>query len=392
MAPSLESASALLGWANAAALPLWAEAGFDPQHGRFEERLTLKAERLPAVSLRLMSQARQIYAYAVASKRGWYADAPRLVERAYASMVRDFHRRDGQDGWIFSIRRDRSIADSRRDLYSHAFVLLAIAAYVEATGMRKALVLANETLGFIERHMAAAQGGGFVEQLPVSAGARRQNPHMHLFEALLALWECSGDDRYLARAARVFELFGERFFHAERGVVGEYFTADFAPAEGVAGELVEPGHHYEWIWLLRRFEMASGRSLQRYVDALYSHADRFGFDSAGLIVDELRADGTHHTRSRRIWPITEAIKANLVEEQRGRADAAAKAMALAALLLRHFLPADPAGGWFDKLDADGACITKFMPASTLYHLVGAIDVLNQPVAAAGDPVMMTAHR
>jgi len=391
MAASLEPAAALLGWASAAALPLWAEAGFDPEHGRFEERLTLKAERLPAVSLRLMSQARQIYAYAVAGRRGWHADAPRLVEQAYGSMVRDFYRRDGHDGWIFSIRRDCSIADSRRDLYSHAFALLAIAAYVEATGMREVLALADETLGFIEGQMAAAQGGGFVEQLPVSAGARRQNPHMHLFEALLALWECSGDDRYLDKADRVFELFGERFFRAGCGIVGEYFTADLAPAEGVAGELVEPGHHYEWIWLLRRFELASGRSLQRYVDALYSHADRFGFDAAGLIVDEVRVDGTHHTRSRRIWPITEAIKANLVEEQRGRVDAGAKATALTALLLEHFLPAEPAGGWFDKLDADGACISKFMPASTLYHLVGAIDELNQPVAAI-DRVATTAHR
>ena len=259
MAASLEPAAALLGWASAAALPLWAEAGFDPEHGRFEERLTLKAERLPTVSLRLMSQARQIYAYAVAGKRGWHAGATRLVEQAYASMVRDFYRRDAHDGWIFSIRRDRSIADGRRDLYSHAFALLAIAAYVEATGMRKALALADETLGFIEGHMAAAQSGGFVEQLPVSAGVRRQNPHMHLFEALLALWECSGDDRYLVKADRVFALFGERFFRAERGVVGALTVAgqqpirlaeraqealarrrDTAPANVNAGELAGP--------------------------------------------------------------------------------------------------------------------------------------------------------
>ena len=65
-----------------AALPLWATTGFDAEHGRFEERLTLRAERLPDVPLRLMSQARQIHSYALAARRGWHPDAAGLVERA----------------------------------------------------------------------------------------------------------------------------------------------------------------------------------------------------------------------------------------------------------------------------------------------------------------------
>ena len=146
-----------------------------------------------------MSQARQIHAYALAARRGWHADAIALVERAFASMVRDYHGRDDREGWIFSIRRDGAVVDTRRDLYTHAFVLLAIASYVEATGHREALALADETLAFIERHMAAPAGGGFVEELPPNGGVRRQNPHMHLFEGLLALWECSRQERHLAQ-------------------------------------------------------------------------------------------------------------------------------------------------------------------------------------------------
>jgi mannose/cellobiose epimerase-like protein (N-acyl-D-glucosamine 2-epimerase family) len=364
------AAAALVGWATDKALPLWATAGFDAARGRFEERLTLGAGRLPDVPIRLMTQARQIHVYALAAQRGWY-DAASRVEQAYASMLRDYRGRDGQDGWIFSIGRDGAVADPRRDLYSHAFVLLAIAGYVEATGRRSALALADETLAFLDRDMADP-GGGFVEELPATDGLRRQNPHMHLFEALLALWECSREGRYLIRAGQLFELFAARFFRPDAGVLIEYFTADLAPAEGVAGRLVEPGHHYEWIWLLRRFERASGRSVQRHVDALYAHADRHGFDSAGLIVDQLLVDGSPHTPSRRLWPIAEAIKANLVEIR--RAGSVEKAASLAVLLRDRFL--DPAGGWVDRLDAEGACASTYMPASTLYHLIGAIDELS----------------
>ncbi|MGE3650368.1 MAG: AGE family epimerase/isomerase, partial [Reyranellaceae bacterium] len=199
------AAAALVDWAIDAALPLWATAGFDAEHGRFEERLTLAGGRLPDVPLRLMSQARQIHAYALAARRGWHADAAALVERAYASMVRDYRGRDDREGWIFSIRRDGTVADARRDLYTHAFVLLAIASYVEATGRREALALADETIEFIKRHMAAPVGGGFVEELPANGGARRQNPHMHLFEGLLSLWECSRQERHLARTTELFD-------------------------------------------------------------------------------------------------------------------------------------------------------------------------------------------
>jgi mannose-6-phosphate isomerase len=372
MADLISSLGGFHAWACGSAFPLWAKAGYDLRRGRFEERLTLQAEPCLHVPMRLISQARQIYSYALAARRQWYCDALPLVNEAYASMVRDFHQPDRDGGWIFSIKSDGSPADTRRDLYSHAFVLLAIALYVEATGKTAALALADETLAFLDRHMTSSDGG-FVEQLPAVDDTRRQNPHMHLFEALLALWECSQDHRYLDRANALFELFAARFFRSDCGALGEYYTTGLAPAEGIRGQLVEPGHHYEWIWLLRRFEAATGNDVDRYVDALYSHADRHGFDEEGLIVDEVLAEGGHHRRSRRVWPLAEAIRANLLEAARGRPESAAKAASLAERLRARFLPTNPAGGWIDRLDAKGSFASEFMPASTLYHLVGALD-------------------
>lgn len=370
------SATFLRDWVIHHALPFWATSGFDGEHGRFEERLSLKGERIPDAPLRLMVQARQIYVYALASRRNWNPGALALVETAYSSMRRDFHERDGQGGWIYSIRRDGAIADSQRDLYAHAFVLLSIASYVQATGKRAALALADETLAFLDKNFAAP-GGGYVEALPTGNVLRRQNPHMHLFEALLALWSSSADRSYLTRATTLFDLFTDRFFRADPGVLGEYFDADLRPAGGVDGKVVEPGHHYEWVWLLRRFEHESGRSVQPYVDSLYAHANAHGHDGAGLIVDEVLADGSHRTASRRLWPMTEAIKANLAEARRGRVGANLKAATLADLLRQRFLTKIPLGGWIDRLDGDGLPSTDVMPASSFYHLVCAIDEVDR---------------
>jgi mannose/cellobiose epimerase-like protein (N-acyl-D-glucosamine 2-epimerase family) len=42
-----------------------------------------------------------------------------------------------------------------------------------------------------------------------------------------------------------------------------------------------------------------------------------------------------------------------------------------------FLSGATAGGWIDRLDAAGNPATDFMPASSLYHLPGAIDELTK---------------
>ena len=47
------------------------------------------------------------------------------------------------------------------------------------------------------------------------------------------------------------------------------------------------------------------------------------------------------------------------------------------LLRDRFLTLDPPGGWLDRLDHNGGCVNEYMPASTLYHLLGAIDELSR---------------
>jgi mannose/cellobiose epimerase-like protein (N-acyl-D-glucosamine 2-epimerase family) len=345
------------------ALPLWADRGFDREHGRFEERLTLQGAPIPDVPHRLTVQARQIHSYAVAQRKGWYRGEA-LIERAYRSMVRDYRR---SDGWIFTIHRDGKPCESRRDLYAHAFVLLAIGSYIGLNGQRAPLALADEMLASLDRDFRAP-AGGYRDSLPSVDALRRQNPHMHLFEALLNLWMNTRDQRYLDRAGEMFDLFAQRFFQPE-GVLLEYFDETLAPAPD---RIVEPGHHCEWVWLLRWYERETGTPVKRYVDPLLAHAERYGQDAGGLIVDELWAEGTVRTASRRLWPMTEAIKAYRVQ---GRAD---KARSLAGLLHKHFLSGVVPGGWMDRLDPLGKPATDYMPASSLYHLMGAVAELDAP--------------
>ena len=245
------------------------------------------------------------------------------------------------------------VADPRRDLYAHAFVLLAIASYVGATGNRRALSLADETLAFLDDHMASPDGGGFVEQLPPLGGVRRQNPHMHLFEALLALWECSrrlalpGARRDAFRALRLAVLPGgcrraRRVFHGQPGSRPKVSPAGSRnPAITMNGSGCCAGSR-------RPADVPT----QRHVDALYSHADRHGFDERGT---GRRRDAARRLASQAIAPHLADDRGDQGQPRRGAAGPPRRGGKgggrSTGLLLDHFLPADLAGGWLDRLEA-----------------------------------------
>src|SRR5262249_48946705 len=197
---------------------------------------------------------------------------------------------------------------------------------------------------------------------------RRQNPHMHLFEAFIALFQATGDVHYLSRAAEIFDLFTMRFFQPDTSALCEYFTSKLSPFPDACSRISEPGHHYEWAWLLWNFQAASGRATIEFSSALYAHADRHGWDGQGFIIDEIDHYGVPIRTSRRPWPHAEGLKANIVEGEAGRPGCDERAARCALRLLQAFLARPLRGVWIDRISENGEPISDFVPASTLYHI------------------------
>jgi mannose-6-phosphate isomerase len=305
-------------------------------------------------------------------------------------MLGAFYRRDGRPGWIHSVASDGSVASGVRDTYAHAFVLLGLAWYHRLTGDSQVLKIVDETLAFLDEALALPQGG-YLDALPRPDLIRRQNPHMHLFEGFIALFQATGNTEYLARGTKIFEVFSNCFFRPDRGWLCEYLTEDLVPLPDQRGKISEPGHHYEWIWLLRQFERASGHSVGSYCTALYDHANRFGWDKEGFIVDEVESTGVVLKRSRRTWPHTEALKANIVEGEASRPGCDRKAAECVLRLMDTYMGRPISGGWIDHIDESGRSLVTMMPASTLYHVFcGTAEAVR--VASTKAYPVVTTHR
>jgi mannose/cellobiose epimerase-like protein (N-acyl-D-glucosamine 2-epimerase family) len=378
------TADRILAWLAHEALPLWSHAGLDSSAGGFTEALTLDGRPLHDRDKRLRVQARQTYVYSHAHLLGWTppAGGPSALEAAtagFAFMTGNYWNAEG-GGFVFSAARNGTPADRRVEAYEQAFALLACAWYHRASGDAGALDWAARIAGFLDDTLADPTHGGYFEN-PARDLPRRQNPHMHLLEALLAVHEATGDTAWLERARAIVSLFREHFFDADTGTLGEFFGADWSPAPGTAGQTVEPGHHFEWVWLLDRYGHASGDPTAGEAAALYRFAEDHGTDHApgpatGLAYDSILrrgedprlGHGASLDENKRLWVQTEAIKAQLVQIERG-GDANAEAR-LDTLLDRLFglYLAVGHGNWQDHLDRGGRGFAESAPASSLYHL------------------------
>ncbi len=360
---------AYVDWVAGAALDTWARIGRDAATGRFHERLDARARPI-AVPYRAMVQARQVYVFAHAAALGWSADGAALAEAGMAALVRDYvEEADGLASVAFSIDPvTRAVVSAVRDSYSHAFVLFAIAQLHALNRDPALLALAERITAFVDRHLWDPTHGGVIDALPAAAPGKRQNPQMHLLEAYLALDSVAPGRGFAERAGRLVALFDARLF-GPHGALVEHFADDWSHHPDPArARRIEPGHHYEWIWLLDRYRRASGEDIGTVGELLHDTAHRHGHHAGGLIHDELDLDLVVVRPSHRLWPHTEAIKAAAVRHRDGDPHAASFANRMAGLLRTHFLDTPFAGGWTDHLAPDLTPLVDYVPASSLYHL------------------------
>ncbi|MGB3325240.1 MAG: AGE family epimerase/isomerase, partial [Mycolicibacterium fortuitum] len=169
------------------ALPLWATRGWDSQRGGFIERLAANGMADRDAPRRLRVQARQIYCFAKAAQLGWYPPGHELALRGLEHMLSTAKSSDGQPGFASLLAPDGSVLSSARDTYDHAFVLLALAHVFQLDRDAQIRAEIDSVLAFLDHHLKSDHGG-YIEGIPASL-PRRQNPHMHLFEAMIALFD-----------------------------------------------------------------------------------------------------------------------------------------------------------------------------------------------------------
>ncbi len=360
-------------WLHTTALPVWWTHGFDHALGLWRESLNPNDARPTDQNVRARVQGRQTYVYARAAQDGWAGPWQAAIDNGLSAIETHFK---GADGLLPTLANpDGTIADDTTMLYDQTFVLLALAqakAFIDDAEAR-ALTL----LSAIEARFSRTDDGrGFREN---GDHPWQSNAHMHLFEAALAWIEIDGSPRWRRLAEDIALLARDHFIDADGGFVREFFQDDWSPAKGDDGKVVEPGHQFEWAWLLGRWAALSKEAeFYALAERLYA-VGLYGVDPArGVAFDRMNDELKPVTDRARLWPQTEWVKASALLAQTNPSDQGslyAAHLAEAWRAVEMYLGHPVNGLWYDKMNADGSFEIEPVPASSLYHIVGAIEAL-----------------
>lgn len=372
-------------------VPKWYEAFTDGAGGGFHERVGHSFKPVKTGQRRLLTQCRQLSIYAHAVSAGQNRLFKPDLKRHFAFIAARYRAAD-EGGWIFSLDDDGKVSDRTYDLYAHAFVIFAFAHYYKVTKDETALKYARQTLDFVSRNFRIKNKPGFYEALDEDGNplvrVRRHESHMHFMEGCLFAFESFGDRGYLDMASEMADLFTGYFYDSGKNLLSEYFDEDLENPVPENGHIIaEPGHYCEWLWLLKKYERLSGKS-GAYASVcanLLDWANRYGWDGEyGGIYDELSPDGRVVKDTKRLWPFTEALKANalmLDDEGQDKDFLKSRMAAMTDVFTARYM--EERGFWTEWLDRDFTPATDYMPGTTPYHVYFGIMEARDALARRG---------
>jgi mannose-6-phosphate isomerase len=241
---------------------------------------------IPKPSTHLTLQTRNIYAFA----SGYEVSGDKRYLQA-ASQGADFllsHYRDPVYGGFYAgVAPDGKAVSEAKETYGHAFALLALAQIYHVTKEARYRDAALDTWHVLRGKMRDRLGG-FRRSAPrnfdMGETIKTQNPVMHLFEAMLALYEATGNEEALAGAKSVGDFVlhtllkesGDGTAHIE-----EWYDENWRPLADDKGGYTDLGHQFEWAFLLSRasiqgFPEIYAKASQQVLD----YAIKVGYDES----------------------------------------------------------------------------------------------------------------
>ncbi len=313
----------------------------------------------------------------------WTRDDRLLTAAKRITAFMTTHLGGDDGGYRYSVAPDGSDIDTpasrQRRTYDQSFALLALVTVQKADPTAVTDAQIDACISYIETVLTDPATGALWEDDDMarngakSGDLRAQNPHMHMFEAVMQAYEMTGDKVWLERAKTYMDL-GERYFiDPQTGAICEFIGHDLTQNDSEMGTRREPGHQFEWAWLLNRYAEFSGDDAPRALadrmrNFVETHGIRPDGPMAGAAYDAINAAGDVTEATHLLWPLTEAGKVYAaIARETGDGAAAKRAQDLADMIFDDYFATDKPA-WINQLDEDKNVVWNEGLTRLLYHV------------------------
>lgn len=337
-------------------VPLWQGPGWNAELALPYEALDAEHRPLPPQRYRAMACARQLYLFSSLIGEPAVPTAQDRAGALFRSLQRHFHDAE-HGGWFYSIDAHGAPLDKRKDLYTHAFIIFACAHYWAKVREPRVESALNAALEVVAERFATDDGlyeASLDRNWSSLESGPLQNPLMHLAEAFLVTLAVRQDTAVQTALGTLCDAMQRRFIDRQHGVMME-------KPLGAVDNWFEPGHQFEWFFLLESSPLLKGTPLNASLERAFVYAEQVGVNpQTGTVSGMLDIDGNVRDGTQRIWAQAEYLRAlTLRPGSQALLDRQLNA------LQQRFLHT---GGWYECLDAAGTVSRRDMPSTTPYHL------------------------
>ena len=201
----------------------------------------------------LVYQSRLIYMMALAYDVTGEPEFRRATEMAADFLLE--HARDPESGqWYRRVAEDGALVFGGLHPYGYTYVIFALSHAYRVTEREGYLQAALETWqSDVWAGLTAARQFASGQRIePRESEAWSQNPLLHLFEALLALYEVTGNDEVWNDVKAVAKFLDGRLLGPSGNFLPEWYDQNWQPLPDDAGGYVSLGHQMVWTFLLSR--------------------------------------------------------------------------------------------------------------------------------------------
>ncbi len=347
------------------------------ENGFLHSNVTRNWQPREQPSTNLVTQSRLIYVllsgYEVTGDRR-YLDAARNGTEFLLQFFAD----PLYGGFFDTVDSQGSVVADHKSSYGNAFAIFALAHAYRVIKDPRYRDAATSGWQAVSLGLRDEEGGLFLDSSRdfgrKAPQARTQNHMMHMFEALLALHEATGDAEALAGARGIAKFVLDKLLRNGpdgTSYVPEWYTEKWELVEGDTSANIDLGHQYTWAFLL---SSAAAQGLVGVYSEVGQHildyALKAGYDEVnGGTYNAAHFDG-RFVHEKGFWQESECLRTLMrYASLYGKPDIARRYEQTLALVRTQFIDADN-GGWYPL--AKSECARRACPDEQpdAYHMTG----------------------
>lgn len=372
-----------------ALLPFWINRCLDPEGGGALTYFDRHGHPTGETAKPFLMQARVLFTMSSAHRAGYGHGRCAEIAAEVARFMLDHYWDDEHGGWFWIADRRGIPTVTEKVGYGQCFAIYAFSEYALATGDPQGREAALRSYSAVAQHMADTRHGGFLELMardwqPKPGGRyggdrKSLDVHMHMMEALTALYEMTRHPTHRRRLLEVIDLILTRMLHPGNGLGYMQFAFDWTPlapilfatdwgrdaqqGDGSRGplDMTSPGHNVEFVWLLLHAADILGlarRDFAPLVDKISRHCATLGLDPEyGGVYADVPMDRPAAQTEKQFWQQAEVLIGLLDAYALLRDETYWRAFRnVYDFVFTHLVAMDGGGEWYERVDRRGNVI------------------------------------